>query len=196
MPIVIEIDPENSLTPAHSPGAGQLETEVTFKPSETALSGNDLTLAVDFEFRVVLPTEASEQQTLLSISCTFAAEYDLRPGFSPDREQMEAFHKGNVVLNCWPYFASLSNRRRLEWITHRLLSRSFVYTSLDLWNRCRRNMRQAHLLRHGPTQVENDRHEWILIPEPPLGCKRVVRNVRGAHKGPTSLPSQLRLRPA
>jgi len=65
MPIVIEIDPENSLTPAHSPGAGQLETEVTFKPSKTALSGNDLTLAVDFEFRVVLPTEASEQQTLL-----------------------------------------------------------------------------------------------------------------------------------
>ncbi len=126
MPIIIEIDPESSkragamipnaelrlirlekaslLTPAHSPGAGQLETEVSFKPSETALAGNDLMLAVDFEFRVVLPTEASEQQNLLSISCTFAAEYDLRPGFSPDREQIEAFHKGNVVLNCWPYF--------------------------------------------------------------------------------------------
>jgi hypothetical protein len=57
-------------------------------------------------------------------------------------------------------------------------------------------MRQAHRLSHGPTQVENDQHEWILIPEPLLGSKRVVRNVRGAHKCATSLPSQLRIRTA
>jgi hypothetical protein len=123
MPLVIEIDHKNAqsanrlipnaelrlvrlekatVASQSSPGTGELETEVSFKPSETGLTGTELTLAVDFEFRVLRAGEPRLE--LLSLACTFAADYSLRPGFSPQSDQIEAFHKGNVVLNCWPFF--------------------------------------------------------------------------------------------
>jgi hypothetical protein len=29
--------------------------------------------------------------------------YQLRPGFAPTAEQINAFKDGNAIFNCWPY---------------------------------------------------------------------------------------------
>lgn len=81
-----------------------LDTAASFKPSESKPGEQKLTLAVDFTFRVFREGDRDAQKDVASVQCKFEADYDLRPGYQPAPPETEAFHRGNAVFNCWPFF--------------------------------------------------------------------------------------------
>ena len=48
--------------------------------------------------------QPAKKQTVVSLECTYAVDYQLREGFEPSPKQVKAFKDGNVIFNCWPYF--------------------------------------------------------------------------------------------
>lgn len=48
------------------------------------------------------PTDA--EAPALQVSGSFALSYQLKPGYEPKADEMDAFKDGNAVFNCWPYF--------------------------------------------------------------------------------------------
>jgi hypothetical protein len=81
-----------------------LDTAASFKPSESKPGEQTLTLAVDFTFRVFREGDRDAQKDVASVQCKFEVDYELRPGYQPAPPEIEAFHKGNAVFNCWPFF--------------------------------------------------------------------------------------------
>jgi hypothetical protein len=68
-------------------------------------------LRVEVDFRTAGEIEAqppekqpAKKQTIVSLECTYAVDYQLREGFEPSPKQVKAFKDGNVIFNCWPYF--------------------------------------------------------------------------------------------
>jgi hypothetical protein len=55
------------------------------------------------------PTNAPEQPERHSfeVACRYALAYDLRPGYSPSTEELDAFREGNAIFHCWPYSREL-----------------------------------------------------------------------------------------
>lgn len=47
---------------------------------------------------------ASAEAPALQVSGSFALSYQLKPGYEPKAEEMNAFKEGNAIFNCWPYF--------------------------------------------------------------------------------------------
>jgi hypothetical protein len=41
------------------------------------------------------------------VACRYALTYDLRPGYSPSPQELDAFRAGNAVFHCWPYSREL-----------------------------------------------------------------------------------------
>ena len=37
------------------------------------------------------------------IDCCYELKYKLRPGYSPSKEELSAFHEGNALFHCWPF---------------------------------------------------------------------------------------------
>jgi hypothetical protein len=81
---------------------GVLTSGVSFKPVDRRRQNHSITLAVEFDFRIWAGEE--EPRDLARIRCRFDADYDLHPDFDPSEPQIAAFHNGNAVFNCWPYF--------------------------------------------------------------------------------------------
>lgn len=79
-----------------------MSTEIDFRPGRVTQDDRDLSLGIEFTF--LLRDGGSTGQELLRIACSFEVEYELRPSFAPTEEQLRAFHKGNAVFNCWPFF--------------------------------------------------------------------------------------------
>jgi len=55
------------------------------------------------------PTNAPEQpeRHRFEVACRYALAYDLRPGYSPSPEELDAFREGNAIFHCWPYSREL-----------------------------------------------------------------------------------------
>ncbi len=89
-------------------GNAALTSGVAFRPTELRHSvavGAEvqvLTFAVDFDFHIASGDDLTDE--LAKVQCRFEADYLLRPGFEPSEEQTRAFHSGNAIFNCWPYF--------------------------------------------------------------------------------------------
>ena len=47
------------------------------------------------------PTDTNTH--VFEISCRYAVAYSLRPGYTPTREELDAFKSGNAIFHCWPY---------------------------------------------------------------------------------------------
>ncbi len=47
---------------------------------------------------------ANAEAPALQVSGSFALSYQLKPGYEPKADEMDAFKDGNAVFNCWPYF--------------------------------------------------------------------------------------------
>lgn len=43
------------------------------------------------------------EKLLFHVDCVFELLFDLDPEFSPSKEQLAAFQRGNAVFLCWPY---------------------------------------------------------------------------------------------
>ena len=78
---------------------GELSSELRFRPAALKELANSIFMSIEFLFRIVVGTEE-----LVRIACRFDAEYKLRNDFHPTKEQVEAFHHGNAIFNCWPFF--------------------------------------------------------------------------------------------
>lgn len=53
------------------------------------------------------PPGDSPPKRLFEVSCRFAVQYALKEGYSPDKQELEAFKEGNAVFQCWPYAREL-----------------------------------------------------------------------------------------
>jgi hypothetical protein len=86
------------------------ESEARFRPGACRHSPESVTFEISFKFTVRKseegrkPEDVKKPEDLIKISCLFEAEYSLKPDFHPTEEQLRAFHHGNAVFNCWPYF--------------------------------------------------------------------------------------------
>jgi len=68
-----------------------------------------LRMEVDFRMTGEMEARSAEREprkkeTVVSLECTYAVDYQLRKGFEPSPRHVKAFKDGNVIFNCWPYF--------------------------------------------------------------------------------------------
>ena len=52
-------------------------------------------------------TPESSERHRFEVECRYALAYELRPGYSPSREELDAFREGNAIFHCWPYSREL-----------------------------------------------------------------------------------------
>lgn len=85
-----------------------MKTEVGFRPAGLKFLEGLLIVNLAFQFRILLARKSdddnSDSNEIVKILCRFDIEYDLREEFRPSEAQMKAFHGGNAVFNCWPFF--------------------------------------------------------------------------------------------
>lgn len=81
---------------------GEAETEIGFRPTSVRREEDFLGLTIKFHFGLSSGTE--KPTNLVRVSCQFEALYSLATDFEPTERQIAAFHKGNAVFNCWPFF--------------------------------------------------------------------------------------------
>ncbi len=82
-----------------------VDSELEFRPSGVRRQKDSIVFVVDFLVTARGPGDESvKSKDLFRVSCKLEAEYTLRPEFDPTEVQITAFHKGNVIFNCWPYF--------------------------------------------------------------------------------------------
>ena len=79
-----------------------LRTDVHFEPASVHLTENLARFKTEFEFTAV--DSSSPAADAIKISCEFEANYALNNGYKPSPKEVEAFQKGNAILNCWPFF--------------------------------------------------------------------------------------------
>jgi len=55
------------------------------------------------------PAGAPQQPELhhFEVACRYALAYQLRPGYAPSAQELDAFREGNAVFHCWPYSREL-----------------------------------------------------------------------------------------
>jgi hypothetical protein len=55
------------------------------------------------------PNEAvvEADQHLFQVVSRYALVYDLRPGYVPPQQELDAFKAGNAIFHCWPYTREL-----------------------------------------------------------------------------------------
>ncbi|MGD0013177.1 MAG: hypothetical protein ABSD56_01945 [Bryobacteraceae bacterium] len=89
---------------------GPVVITVTVKSRTVEAPKGKLRVEVDFRIAgemVAQPAESkkpAQRETVISLECTYAVDYELREGFEPSAELVKAFKDGNVIFNCWPYF--------------------------------------------------------------------------------------------
>ncbi len=84
--------------------AGTLQAEVFFKPSNIQVLNQRLYAAASFECKVIPESTDTASFEVLKIECVLEAIYLLREGYSPTESELNAFHRGNAIFHCWPYF--------------------------------------------------------------------------------------------
>jgi hypothetical protein len=57
-----------------------------------------------FECIINESSESEELDPVAKFECSLIATYKVQEGYSPTKAELGAFHKANVVFNCWPYF--------------------------------------------------------------------------------------------
>jgi hypothetical protein len=81
------------------------KVELDFTPKDASILEGVLRAAVLFTFRITQDVASTpEPLPVMTLECVFEARYNVRPGYIADSPQIQAFHAGNVVFNCWPYF--------------------------------------------------------------------------------------------
>ena len=55
------------------------------------------------------PNDAAVEadQHLFQVVSRYALVYDLRPGYVPPQQELDAFKDGNAIFHCWPYTREL-----------------------------------------------------------------------------------------
>jgi hypothetical protein len=83
---------------------GSLSTGIRFTPKDASVLESKAKVLTSFEYVITRSEKNKPKEILVRIDCVLAAIYQLKPGYSPTDGEIRAFHKANVVFNCWPYF--------------------------------------------------------------------------------------------
>lgn len=73
--------------------------------SSPGLIDGILRIEADFRFQGFDSSEG--KSPLFSLDCSFDIDYEIKEGFAPPPEAIEAFKEGNAIFNCWPYAREL-----------------------------------------------------------------------------------------
>jgi len=88
----------------HRAPIGSLATSVGFGVGAVLRSDAAVGFTTDFTFAIRRVEETKDAVSLVEVSCSLESQYPLRPGFTPNDEQLAAFHRAGAVLHVWPYF--------------------------------------------------------------------------------------------
>jgi len=80
---------------------GTLSVAIRYADQEAVIAEGSLQASTLFE---CLITESEESSPLAKFECLLTATYHLQEGYVPSEQELAAFHKANVIFNCWPYF--------------------------------------------------------------------------------------------
>ncbi|MGH9622171.1 MAG: hypothetical protein ACRD4Q_07885 [Candidatus Acidiferrales bacterium] len=80
-----------------------LQTQVSFEPTNVSSEAETLVLSVSFVFRII-EGENRAGAEIVRIDCQLEADYGVRPDCVLTDQQIAAFHSGNAIFNCWPFF--------------------------------------------------------------------------------------------
>lgn len=81
-----------------------LAVGIRFAPQEAPVAEGCVRAATFFECIITESEEADEQEPIAKFECSLLATYHLQDGYVPSESEVAAFHKANVIFNCWPYF--------------------------------------------------------------------------------------------
>lgn len=83
-----------------------LRVEIKFSSASSRIVDESLEAAVAFLCRILKGSVSSEEENIeaVRIECLLVGIYALRPGYKPSELELQSFHKGNAVFNCWPFF--------------------------------------------------------------------------------------------
>ena len=95
-----------------SEGKAQLEDRLRLgmkmEPSVLHVSEGQAKLAVSISIFGDPDDSAAETDShLFQIRSRYALQYDLKPGYMPAQQDLDAFKDGNAIFHCWPYTREL-----------------------------------------------------------------------------------------
>jgi hypothetical protein len=88
----------------HRAPVGSLATSIGFGVGSVLRSEAAIGFTTDFTFSIRRVEETEDTVALVEINCSLESQYAIRPGFTPNDEQLAAFHRAGAVLHAWPYF--------------------------------------------------------------------------------------------
>lgn len=81
---------------------------VEVRQSECVSSNfNSGRLIYDVKFRVESIDASVPEKPMFEIESVYRIEYEILGGADPTRDEVDAFGRGNVLLNLWPYFREI-----------------------------------------------------------------------------------------
>jgi hypothetical protein len=81
-----------------------LSVGMRFVPENATISNQCVYASTLFECIVTESLDAELSDAVAKFSCSLLATYHLHKGYVPTESELTAFHKANVIYNCWPYF--------------------------------------------------------------------------------------------
>jgi hypothetical protein len=81
-----------------------LSVGIKIEPKDALVSDDCVRATTLFECLITESAESQKVEPLAKFECALTATYHLQDGYIPTESELAAFHKANVVFNCWPYF--------------------------------------------------------------------------------------------
>lgn len=77
---------------------------INFTPSGVSVSGDVVHARTSYECLISKSPGDQESDIVARFACVLDATYQLQESYRPSHSELSAFHKANVVFNCWPFF--------------------------------------------------------------------------------------------
>jgi hypothetical protein len=81
-----------------------LSVGIRFAPQDAPIADGCVRANTFFECVITESSASEELDPVAKFECSLMAIYHLHDGYVPTEAELAAFHKANVIFNCWPYF--------------------------------------------------------------------------------------------
>jgi hypothetical protein len=81
-----------------------LSVGIRFAPQDASITDGCAIATTFFECVITESADTEDLEPIAKFECSLAATYHLADDFIPSEVELAAFHKANVIFNCWPYF--------------------------------------------------------------------------------------------
>jgi len=87
---------------------GQLRLGLNMEPAVLNISEGEARFSVCITvFGDPADAPADKEPHLFQVVCRYALVYELRAGYTPSQQELDAFKDGNAIFHCWPYTREL-----------------------------------------------------------------------------------------